>query len=206
MTKPPEEGEIWEWRAFGRVSDSLAATVRAYPIRLGLSDIRGEDIYLVAPHSDQNVKLRLYPSGWILKLKLLLETKPGPFELYKESAEFTHRFPVSLNALEDAARLLEVGPPKAVLSIASLNEEAFVRALAESSPSVVETRVSKRRSQYQFENGWLELADVTFPTHTVQSISIHSPDIDVVREMMTRLRPGDEMEPMNYIDACRLWG
>jgi hypothetical protein len=206
MTKPPEEGEIWEWRAFGRVSDSLAAKVRAYPIRMGLSDFRGEDIYLVAPNSDQNVKLRLYTSGWLLKLKRLVETRRGPFELYKESAEFTHRFPVSRNALEDAARLLEVEPPEAVLSIASFDEENFVRALAESSPAVVETRVSKRRSQYQFDNGWLELADVTFLTYKVQSISIHSPDLEVVEEMVKRLQPGGELEPMNYIEACRRWG
>jgi hypothetical protein len=206
MMKPPEEGEIWEWRAFGRVGDSLAEEVRAYPIRLGVSGIRGDDIYLVAPHSNQNVKLRQYASGWILKLKLLIETLPGAFELYKESGEFTYPFPVSPKALEDAARLLEVEPPKATLTIGSLNEEAFVRALAESSPAVVETRVSKRRSQYQFENGWLELADVTFLTHQVQSISIHSPDIEIVKEMVIRLQPGDDMEPMNYIDACRRWG
>jgi hypothetical protein len=206
MTKQSEEGEIWEWRAFGRIGESLASKVYAYPIRLGLTDIRGEDIYLVAPGSNQNVKLRLYGSGWVLKLKLLIETLPGAFEHYRESAELSHRFPVSPNALQDAARLLEVEPPKAALAIASLNEEAFLRALAESSPSVVETRVSKRRSQYQVANGWLELANATFPALKVQSLSIHSPDIEVVREMVTRLRPADEMEPMNYIEACRRWG
>lgn len=206
MTKPPEEGKIWEWRAFGRVSDSLAAQVRAYPIRLGVTDLRGEDIYLVAPHSDQNVKLRRYASGWVLKLKLLFETKRGPVELYNESAEFTYRFPVSLDRLKDAARLLEVELPEAVLSIASFSEEDFVGAFAGSSPAVAETKVSKRRSQYQFENGWLELADATFATHQVQSISIHSPDIEAVREMVNRLQAGAEMEPMNYIEACRRWG
>jgi hypothetical protein len=51
MTKAPEEGEIWEWRAFGSINERLAAEVRAYPIRLGLSDFRGDDIYLVAPQT-----------------------------------------------------------------------------------------------------------------------------------------------------------
>ena len=206
MTKPPEEGEIWEWRAFGPISERLAAEVRAYPIRLGLSDFRGDDIYLVAPRSDQNVKLRRYTSGWVLKLKLLFETRPGSFELYNESAEFTYRFPVSLDTLEEAARLLEVKLPDALLSTATFIEEDFVKALAKSSPAAAETRVSKRRSQYQFENGWLELADVNFATQRVQSISIHSPDLEVVIEMVDRLHPGDEMEPMNYIEACRRWG
>src|ERR1700730_7942310 len=53
MTKPPEEGRIWEWRAFGHLSETLAAKVRAYPVRF--SDLRGDDIYLISPHSDQNV-------------------------------------------------------------------------------------------------------------------------------------------------------
>jgi hypothetical protein len=206
MTKAPEEGEIWEWRAFGPISERLAAEVRAHPIRLGVSDFRGDDIYLVAPRSDQNVKLRRYTSGWVLKLKLLFETRRGSFELYNESAEFTYRFPVSLDTLKEAARLLEVKLPDAVLSTATFIEEDFVKALAESSPAVAETKVSKTRSQYQFENGWLELADVTFAKNNVQSVSIHSPDIEVVKEMVNRLQPGDELEPMNYIEACRRWG
>ncbi len=206
MTKRPEEGRIWEWRAFGRISETLASKVRAYPIRLGLSDLRGDDIYLVAPHSDQNVKLRLYASGWVLKLKLLFETHLKPFELYNESAEYTYHFPVALNTLRDAARLLGTALPLAALSIGTFAEAEFVKTLAESSPPVVESRVSKRRAQYQFEDGWVELADVKFATRATQSISLHSPEIEIVREMLTRLQLGDELEPMNYIEACRRWG
>jgi len=131
---------------------------------------------------------------------------PCYFKLYNESAEFTYGFLVSLDTFEEAARLLEVKLPGALLSTASFIEEDFVKALAESSPTVAETKVSKRRSQYQFENGWLELADVNFAKHNVQSISIHSPDIEVVKEMVSRLQPGDKLEPMNYIEACRRWG
>ena len=206
MIKPPEEGRIWEWRAFGRVSDSLAARVRAYPIRLGISDLRGEDIYLVAPNNDQNVKLRRYSSGWVLKFKFLFETKPGPFEHYDESAEFTYRFPVPQATLKDAARLLGVTLPEAVFQTASFDEERFVNALVESSPAITQTRVSKKRSQYQFEGGWLELADVEFARQRVESVSIHSPQLRVVKEALKRLQPDDEMEAMNYIEACRRWG
>jgi len=42
MSKPAEEGKIWEWRAFGRINDELAEKVRAYPIRLGIDDLRGQ--------------------------------------------------------------------------------------------------------------------------------------------------------------------
>lgn len=206
MTKPPEEGRIWEWRAFGPISSTLAAKVREYPIRLGLSDLRGEDIYMVAASSDQNVKLRRYAKGWVLKLKLLFETNARPFELYNESAEFTYYFPVSFDTLSAAAQLLGVTLPAAASSIKSFAEAEFVKALGESSPPVTESRVTKRRSQYQFENGWLELADVKFATRNTESLSVHSPDIEVVRRMVDHLQPGAELEPMNYIEACRRWG
>ena len=138
----------------------------------------------------------------LLKLKLLFETLRGSFELYNESAEFTYVFPVSLDTLEEAAQLLEVKLPDASPSAVTFIEEDFVKALAESSPAVVETKVSKTRSQYQFENSWLELAEVTFANHNVQSISIHSPDLEVVKQMVERLQPGDELEPMNYIEGA----
>lgn len=206
MTKAAEEGRIWEWRAFGRIDDELAEKVRAYPIRLGVDDLRGEDLYLVSPLSDQNVKLRRYAKGWVLKFKLLLETEPGGFELYKESAEFTYRMPVKLEELKAAAQLLSVELPTDDLTAEMFGEPDFVNALGKSSPPAHETRVSKRRSQYQCGDGWIELADVEFEAYEVQSISVHSQQIDEVREMLESLKPGEGLETMNYIEACRRWG
>ncbi|MFP5261678.1 MAG: hypothetical protein ACLGJB_07210 [Blastocatellia bacterium] len=206
MTKAPEEGKIWEWRAFGRISEALAARIFAYPLRMGLSDLRGEDIYLVSPASDQNVKLREFPSGWFLKFKLLLATKPGAVELYRESARFTHRFPVSLEHLEEAARLLGVELPELPGGPATFDEEALVQTLVKSSPPAIKIKVRKKRSQFQFDGGWLEMADVRFARNQVQSVSVHSTDIEVVMGMLERLDIGGEMEAMNYIEACRRWG
>lgn len=206
MTKPPEEGRVWEWRAFGPIRETLATKVRAYPIRPGVSDLRGDDIYLIAPHSDQNIKLRRYETGCVLKLKLLFESRPGPFELYNESAEFIYSFPVALEPLAYTARLLGVALPQPVLLNRSFGEAEFVKALAESSPSVIETRVSKRRSQYAFENGWLELADVKFASRATQTISINAFEIEIVKGMLERLNPDNDLEPMNYVEACRRWG
>jgi hypothetical protein len=206
MTKPAEEGKIWEWRAFGRINDEIAGKVRAYPIRLGIDDLRGEDLYLVSPLSDQNVKLRRYAKGWVLKFKLLLEIESGGFELYKESAEFTYRLPVTLDELKAAAQLLSVELPEHDLKTETFGERDFVNALARSSPPARETRVSKRRSQYQCDDGWIELADVGFESCEAQSISLHSQHIDGVREMLKSLQPGEELETMNYIEACRRWG
>lgn len=206
MAKAAEEGRIWEWRAFGRINDELAAKVRAFPIRLGIDDMRGEDLYLVSPGSDQNVKLRRYAKGWVLKFKILLETGPGGFELYKESAELTYRLPVTLDQVKAAAQLLETRLPERVLTTETFAEPEFVNALVGSSPPARETRVSKRRSQYQFEDGWIELADVEFDSSEVQSISVHSPEIESVKKMLTSLQPLDQLEAMNYIEACRRWG
>lgn len=206
MTKAPEEGKIWEWRAFGQISESLASRIFAYPLRMGLSDIRGEDIYLVSPASDQNVKLREFPTGWYLKFKLLLATKQEAVELYRESARFTHRFPVSFEHLEEAARLLEVKLPGSLDESATFDEDELVQLLVESSPPAIKIKVRKKRSQFQFDGGWLEMAEVWFARNRMQSVSIHSPDIEIVEGMIERLNVGDEMEVMNYIEACRRWG
>jgi hypothetical protein len=206
MTKAPEEGKIWEWRAFGQISDSLAARVYAYPVRMGLSDLRGEDIYLISESSDQNVKLRESAAGCFLKFKLLLATKPGAIELYRESARFTHKFPVSFKHLKEAARLLEVTLPEAIEKRAKFDEAALVKLLVKSSPPAIKIKVKKKRSQYLFSGGWLEMADVVFARKRIQSISIHSPDIEVVKGMIKRLNTAGEMEVMNYIEACRRWG
>lgn len=206
MTKAPEEGKIWEWRAFGRIGESLASRIYAHPIRMGLGDLRGEDIYLVSPASDQNVKLREFPTGWFLKFKLLLSTSPGGIELYRESARFTHRFPVSFEHLEEAARLLEVKLPEPIEQSATFDEDALVQTLTESTPPAAKIKVRKKRAQFQFAGGWLEMADVWFARDHVQSISIHSTDIEAVEGMLKRLGIGDEMEAMNYIEACRRWG
>ena len=133
-------------------------------------------------------------------------TETGGFELYKESAEFTYRMPVRFDELKAAAQLLSIKLPENDLANQVFEEPNFVNALIRSSPPAHETTVSKRRSQYQCGDGWIELADVEFETREVQSISVHAQRIDDVRGMLENLRLGDELETMNYIEACRRWG
>jgi hypothetical protein len=203
--KPPEEGMLWEWRAFGKIEGSLAAEVSSYPIRLGILNQPEEDTYLVSPNSDQNVKLRNYASGSALKLKLLFATGPDSIELYNESTTYIHRFPISRAELEEAARLLGVQPRNADESPAVFTPDQFIRVMAESSPAVFTVNVRKTRTQYAFEGGWFEVADVFFPQGKVQTISIQSPDLQVVQDMLKRLSPGEQLEVMNYVEACRHW-
>lgn len=170
---------------------------------MALTNIGGEDLYFISPNTDHNIKLRRYNGRWILKFKLLLKGVPGDSELYNESAAFTYPFPVGPDQLTFAASLLRVKlksePPS------TLNSDEFTSELEKASPSVMSTLVKKTRSQFEFEGGWLELADVQFAKHHIQSISIHSPDKETVELMRERLAPGDGWEVMNYVEACRKW-
>src|ERR1700754_4361685 len=124
MTKSPEEGKIWEWRGFGKISRSVAALIEAMPIRNGIRELPATDIYLIPPVSEQNVKLRLTDKGWVLKFKLLLEQRPDGIELYHESARWTFPFPINQARLQEAASLLDVRITKAWLQ-----RESFTREL-----------------------------------------------------------------------------
>jgi hypothetical protein len=203
--KPPEEGEVWEWRAFGRVSEDLAAIIRSHPVRMGVADQQGEDLYFISPTVDQNVKLRRWDGDWVLKFKLLLEEADNSIELYSETSKMVLFFPVPAAVLYQAAQLLDVtieaGPPEDQL----LRDQQFIESLVASHPPTLRVDVTKTRSQYDFDGGWVELADVRFPRARVESLSIHSPEIENVRGILSQLGPGPELEAMNYIEACRRW-
>ncbi|HKP12962.1 MAG TPA: hypothetical protein VJZ91_12655 [Blastocatellia bacterium] len=203
MTKPPEEGQVWEWRGFGQVGRHVAAQVEALPIRSGIRDIKATDIYLISRTSEQNVKLRLTDRGWLLKFKLLLEKREDGIELYHETARWTYAFPLSLAVMQEAARLLDVALPEAALRAGSFNEAEAVATFEAATPAVVSVETRKVRSQYQFKGGWLEVADVDFGTRQIQSLSLHSPRVAVVEQMVERLHPDSGLTVMNYVEACR---
>ncbi|MEN3332364.1 MAG: hypothetical protein V7641_1729 [Blastocatellia bacterium] len=203
MTKPPEEGQIWEWRAFGNISQQITAQVESLPIRNGIRDLPLTDIYLIPPTSEQNVKLRLTDRGWMLKFKLLIEKQQDGIELYHETARWTFALPLSLPTIQQAARLLDVTLSKAALRRKSFTREQAIAALSAATPAVAQVETKKIRSQYQFEDGWLEIADVDFGSRQIQSLSLHSPNIEVVKRMIEQRHPDNSLIVMNYVEACR---
>lgn len=203
MTKPPEEGKIWEWRGFGRISPSVRTLVESLPIRNGVRDHQGTDIYLIPPTSEQNVKVRLTDKGWVLKFKVLLEKRPDRIELYRETASWTYAFPLAQESLDEAANLLAVALPEADREDQHYSEDQFIAAFSAATPPVVAVKVSKVRSQFQFEGGWLEIADVDFGARQVQSLSLHSAQIETVERMIDRVHPDSGLTVMNYVEACR---
>jgi hypothetical protein len=205
ITKAPEEGELWEWRAFGSPADSTLQLIRAHPIRMEIRDLPAEDLYFVAPKSDQNVKLRLWQGEWVLKFKLLLSTAARGIELYTESAGWVYRFPVQKELLTHAAQLLGVKLSASSNDTPTLSQDEFIDALDSSDPPTAQVIVKKLRSQFDFPGGWVEIAEATFPNQKTCSLSIHSPQQSDVETILGQLNVNDELEVMNYVEACRRW-
>lgn len=209
MNKPAEEGKIWEWRAFGKISKKLLKKIEAYPMRRDpvgrpLANLIGQDLYFVSPVSEHNIKLRKsIGSAWILKFKLLLDSKSDAVELYHESNKKTFRFPVKPRIIKETAALLNVELPEGKL--AKMNALKFIKVFAQTSPSIVLILVGKVRSQYQMPEGWIEIADITFPKKRTQSISLHAFRRSDVEKMLDLLQPGGKLKVMNYLEACRKW-
>lgn len=206
MPKSQVPLETWEWRAFGQIDSKFIAEVERFPIRLGIENQRQQDIYLISPNSDQNVKLRLIEEGWALKFKLFLGVGPLSIEHYREGEDLVFSFPLSPAILRRAARLLRVRLPSSAPADRPIGREEFMGLMAASSPSVSAVPVLKTRSQYQFSHGWLELAEAAFPGRNVRSFSIISPDLKLVEYGVKFFRPPGQLEVMGYIEACRRWG
>ncbi len=209
MIKMAEEGKVWEWRAFGKISKRLLKKIEAYPLRLDpggnpLANLIGQDLYFVSPVSEHNLKLRKsIGTPWILKFKLLLKTETAGVELYLESNKKTFRFPVKPKVIKETAGLLKVELPEGKL--AKMNSRKFIKLFAQSSPPISLILVGKVRSQYQLPQGWIEIADITFPKKRAQSISLHAFKRRDVEKMLDEIQPGGKLKVMNYLEACRKW-
>ncbi|MFL6274625.1 MAG: hypothetical protein ACJ74G_05375 [Blastocatellia bacterium] len=203
MGKPPEEGQIWEWRGFGQISRETSAIVETLPIRNGIRDLTGTDLYLISPTSEQNVKLRLTEKGWVLKFKLLLDKQPDGIELYHESARWTFAFPVTLTTIQLAARLLDVTVPDDALYGDSFDSDHALAFLGQATPALVQVGTKKVRSQYNLAGGWVEVANVVFGKRQVQSLSLHSVNVEAVERMIEQVHPDGGLTAMNYVEACR---
>ena len=172
---------------------------------MGIVDHQGVDLYLISPASEHNIKLRKWNRGWLLKFKLLLDKSPDSIELYSESARQVFKFPVEPKRLKRAASLLNTTLPKKSPAL-PLTRKQFLKALESASPAISMVEVSKVRSQFDCEEGWIEVADVDFPHRQVQSVSVHSPSLEAVKRIVEQLEPGSDLDVMNYLDACRRWG
>jgi len=206
MKKPPEEGKIWEWRAFGSLSRELLARVNSFPLRAGIVGRPEYDIYLISPTNDNNIKLRELDGRFVLKLKPLLEAGTDAIELYQESLDMVYDFPLGKAVFDQVCSLLETAAPGDLGAIHSFGEEGFTRTLSTCRPAIKRVEVSKTRSQFVVRGGWVELADMIFPRKTTQSISVHSLQKEVISRTLEDLKVPNALKAMNYVQACRFWG
>ncbi len=206
MRKSTEQGNVWEWRAFGVLDGDLVRTVESHPIRMGVHNTREQDLYFVSATSNQNIKLRRTGDDWVLKLKLLLKTRDAA-DLYLETPEMVYGFPVRSTLADEVASLLDAVLPSQERDMASnLDRDQFVRLMAQSSPPIDLTPVLKTRSQFEFNEGWVEIASAVFPLLSVQSIAVQSLERQAVERIKEeiRIRPNG-LGSMNYVQACRRW-
>ena len=205
MPKRTEEGDYWEWRAFGRIEERIRVYARSHPVRMGVLERPEHDIYLVSPANDQNLKLRKDGANWVLKVKVLLN-KVGPgTELYREDPAQVFGFPLSPETVESAAALLAIRPPDEPCLANPVNVDDFKRIMTGATPPVRAVEVFKIRSQYAINDGWLELASVEFPRNTTDSIAIQAAEISVLQRSVAAFAPDQNLVEMNYVEACRIW-
>lgn len=211
MSKAPEEGYVWEWRAFGELPQALLDRIRAHPIRLDLNgtpleNLFGQDLYLISPVSDHNIKLRkTLGSDWLLKFKLLLATEARAIELYHESNKKSFRFPVGAAVVRETVELLKVALPEGLAQKGKMSAERFVEVLKLTAPRVETILIGKIRSQYDLGAGWAELAEVTFPARRTQSISFHAFERGALEQLLDEYPMDEGVTAMNYVEACRRW-
>ena len=154
LSKAAEEGEIWEWRAFGQLTQALEKEIKDHPFRLDqsglpLANLVGQDLYLISPASPHNIKVRRsLGSEWVLKFKLLLGTEARLIELYHESEKKSFRFPVRAAILRETAQLLQTALPEAGEGSGPFDDHTFLSTMAQAVPAIRQVRVSKIRSQY----------------------------------------------------------
>ena len=183
----------------------MAEKIRTNPVRFGILDDLYEDSYLISPESNGNVKLRQSAGTWILKLKYLIEAQPGGIELYRENPALVCEFPVTPERIGEAARLLKVGLQDDFTGGRYLfTREQFLDILSVSNPPVKLVTLPKTRSQFKYDEGWIELASVKFPHGQEQTISVNAYNLSVVQMILQDIKPGPGLRVMNYVDACRL--
>jgi hypothetical protein len=168
---------------------------------MGIVDLAERDVYLISPSSSHNVKIRRYKGGSVLKFKLIWKADGRGIIKTLEDPGLIHPFPVSIDLLQEAAQLLNVVLPETPAD-ETVEEEGFLGALGESVPPVRIVEVTKKRSQFEIDGGWLELAAVDFPTRRVDSLSIQSPGLDTVYSFLDSIHVGAGLVVMDYVEAC----
>ena len=148
----------WEWRTFGAAFGAADARFAALePREVQESD----EVYLLAPRSDVNVKVR----DALMDIKTLLHVDAAGLEQWRPVMKGA--FPLPAAEVEKICAALEVAAParRDTYTLQQLQDE-----LTQPSRGVHIARVHKKRRRYQIDACTAEMTDVTadgLPTRTV---------------------------------------
>ena len=163
----------WEWRTFGASfgeADQRFSTLTPEKVQ------ESDEIYLLSPHTDANVKIR----DALMDLKTLERVNAEGLEQWRPVMKAT--FPLPLDDLREVCAALGV-PPLASAEPPSL--AALKSGLAAAGVRVVP--VHKRRVRYAIDGCMSEVTAVVADGRPVQTVAIESEDADAVLGAVARM-------------------
>ena len=155
----------WEWRTFGEefgAADARFAAQKAEKVQ------KSEEVYLLAAHSDANVKIR----DGLLDVKLLERVDANGLEQWRPVSK--ERFPVNASTVASVRKALAL--PEAAPKAASLSLDQFLAEIAPAGGAVHIVKVSKTRIRYVVQGCISEVTDVVAGGHKVRTIAIEDAD------------------------------
>jgi exopolyphosphatase / guanosine-5'-triphosphate,3'-diphosphate pyrophosphatase len=166
----------WEWRTFG---EEFGAALARFAALKAEKVQQSEEIYLLAAHSDANVKIR----DGLLDVKLLEHVDSNSLEQWRPVSK--ERFPVTASTVASVRKALAL--PEAAAKSDSLTLEEFLAEIAPAGVALRIVKVNKTRVRYVVEGCTAEVTDVVADGNKVRTIAIEDADaakvIAAVRKM-----------------------
>ena len=176
----------WEWRTFGDSFGDADDRFAGLPPG-GVQE--SDEIYLLSPTGDQNVKVR----DRLMDIKTLEKVNPHGLEQWKPVMKSS--FPLATGEVEKVFRTLGVAPPPLARSDYSL--EQFVKELAEPGQRLRVVEVHKKRARYKIDGCMSERTEVIADGRKTHTVAIESED--PARVIATVRKLGlDGFENINY--------
>jgi exopolyphosphatase / guanosine-5'-triphosphate,3'-diphosphate pyrophosphatase len=155
----------WEWRTFGQqfgAAQARFAALKAEKVQ------QSEEVYLLAAHSDANVKIR----DGLLDIKLLEHVDSNGLEQWRPVSK--ERFPIMASAAASVRKALSL--PESAANSGSLSLDQLLADVAPAGGAVHIVSVTKTRVRYVVEGCVSEVTDVVANGNKVRTIAIEDAD------------------------------
>jgi hypothetical protein len=173
----------WEWRNFSwTVDGDLEQTAATLSERISGKKVKDigveQDVYLVVPGVDHNVKVR----DADLELKLKIDIKTDGCVRWQEKLQWTFPLEGEQTAALWAWLLSSQTPPPRIVSA-----EDLVARLRAHAPLLGLVSVDKRRASFKCDNTKVEVGDITLAgAQSLRTICIEGDTLDDVRATLKK--------------------